>query len=65
MKWLSDSGQFFIQRTRDMGTTQTAAKTFVEHHEAMQNDLRVSVKEAMDLCKYLYSNKIVYFNVVQ
>lgn len=44
MKWLSDSGQFFVQRARDMGTTQTAAKTFVEQHEAMQNDLRVSVK---------------------
>ncbi|XP_035212204.1 muscle M-line assembly protein unc-89-like isoform X2 [Stegodyphus dumicola] len=51
MKWLSNNGQFFVQRTRDMGTTPTAAKTFVDHHESLQNDMRMKGMEMEALLK--------------
>ncbi|KAF8795362.1 Muscle M-line assembly protein unc-89 like protein [Argiope bruennichi] len=45
MKWLTNNAQFFVQRTRDMGTTQTAAKAFLDQHESLQNDLRMKGME--------------------
>ncbi|XP_054706310.1 muscle M-line assembly protein unc-89-like isoform X2 [Uloborus diversus] len=51
IKWLSNNGQFFIQRTRDIGTTQTAAKCFVDQHESLQNDLRMKGMEMEALLK--------------
>ncbi|GFT67998.1 hypothetical protein NPIL_385641 [Nephila pilipes] len=45
MKWLSNNAQFFVQHNRDMGTTQTAAKTFLDQHESLQNDLRMKGME--------------------
>ncbi|GFY76245.1 titin, partial [Trichonephila inaurata madagascariensis] len=45
IKWLSNNAQFFVQHNRDMGTTQTVAKAFLDQHESLQNDLRMKGME--------------------
>ncbi|GIY10871.1 titin [Caerostris extrusa] len=45
MKWVTNNAQFFVQRTRDMGADQTVAKSFLDQHESMQNDLRMKGME--------------------